>query len=434
MNSINPFKSILLPYQWEIFCDQNPFIISKISRQCGKSLTFSAKAVYKSIMNQNNLVLLVSVNQRSADELLRKVKQWAEACKVSSGGLIDYQETASSVSFNNKSRIISVPANPSSLRGWTGDVILDEFALVENDNQIFQAVLPVITSQMNGGQQHSLWICSTPSSLDTQFAKIFNSDESKWRRYEYNIYDCVKQGLKADPETLKSIVNDDLIWNTEYMVQFASGSGTAFPSEWLINTDYTSLPNSNERWLGYDVARRRDYSVITICAYDRISRDFYIEDIIRMKDKAYNEQLEMVRQLNKKYNIVGGYVDQVGVGSMIAEEIERTVNPRIKGFSWSANNKTELHDNLRSCIQNGNFKINPELKTMVISDFGNVRRYISNTGRISYSSPHTQDGHSDITSSIVLAYHSVHDNPVNFALPITHSFKSRMNYNFNRRR
>lgn len=260
-------------------------------------------------MNQNNLVLLVSVNQRSADELLRKVKQWAEACKISSGSLIDYQETASSVTFNNKSRIISVPANPSSLRGWSGDVILDEFALVENDNQIFQAVLPVITSQMNGGQQHSLWICSTPSSLDTQFAKIFNGDESKWRRYEYNIYDCVKQGLKADPETLKSIVNDDLIWNTEYMVQFASGSGTAFPSEWLINTDYTSLPNSNERWLGYDVARRRDYSVITICAFDRISRDFYIEEIIRMKDKAYNEQLETVRQLNKKYNIVGGYVD-----------------------------------------------------------------------------------------------------------------------------
>ena len=68
------------------------------------------------------------------------------------------------------------------------------------------------------GKQHSLWICSTPSSLDTQFAKIWNSDEDKWRRYEYNIYQCVEQGLKADAETLKTIVNDDLIWNTEYMV------------------------------------------------------------------------------------------------------------------------------------------------------------------------------------------------------------------------
>ena len=84
-------------------------------------------------MNDDNLVLLVSVNQRSADELLRKVKQWAEVCKISSNGLVDYSETASSVTFNNKSRIISVPANPSSLRGWSGDVILDEYALVEDD-------------------------------------------------------------------------------------------------------------------------------------------------------------------------------------------------------------------------------------------------------------------------------------------------------------
>ena len=124
-------------------------------------------------MHSDNLVLLVSVNQRSADELLRKVKQWAEACKIASNSLVSYTDNATSVTFNNKSRIISVPASPASLRGWSGDVILDEFALVEDDQQIFQAVLPVITSKMKG-KQHSLWICSTTSSIDTQFAKIWN--------------------------------------------------------------------------------------------------------------------------------------------------------------------------------------------------------------------------------------------------------------------
>ena len=226
-------------------------------------------------MNADNLVLLVSVNQRSADELLRKVKQWAEACKIASNNLITYSETASSVTLSNHSRIISVPASPSSLRGWSGDVILDEYALVDGDDEIFQAVLPVITSKMKG-TQHSLWICSTPSSLDTQFAKIWNSDEDKWHRYEYNIYQCVEQGLKADPDTLKSIVNDDLIWNTEYMVQFASGAGTAFPTEALDDIEYTTLPNTNMRWIGFDVARKSDYSVITICAYDKNNKNFYV--------------------------------------------------------------------------------------------------------------------------------------------------------------
>ena len=71
------------------------------------------------------------------------------ACKTVSN-LVDYTENASSVSFNNGSRVLSLPANPSSLRGWSGDVILDEFAMIENDEEIFQAVLPVITSKMTG--------------------------------------------------------------------------------------------------------------------------------------------------------------------------------------------------------------------------------------------------------------------------------------------
>ena len=419
----NPFKQILLPYQWSIFADQNPFIISKISRQCGKSLTFAAKAVHKSIMHSDNLVLLVSVNQRSADELLRKVKQWAEACKIASNGLVSYTENATSVTFNNKSRIISVPASPASLRGWSGDVILDEFALVEDDQQIFQAVLPVITSKMKG-KQHSLWICSTPSSLDTQFAKIWNSDEDKWHRYEYNIYQCVEQGLKADPATLKTIVNDDLIWNTEYMVQFASGAGTAFPVECLQDITYDKLPSAKQRWIGFDVARKSDYSVITLCAYDKDTKNFYVEDVVKMKDKPFNEQLQIIKDINQKHQIVGGYVDAVGVGSMLAEEIQRTVNTKIKPFYWTGANKTEAHDQLRSCIQNGNFFVNQTFKQLIVNDFGNVRRYISNTGKISYSAPHTSDGHSDITSAIVLALQAIHDNPVSFATPVSYSRSS----------
>ena len=425
VQTVNPFKQILLPYQWTIFEDQNPFIISKISRQCGKSLTFAAKAVHKSIMNADNLVLLVSVNQRSADELLRKVKQWAEACKIASNGLVTYYDNATTITFNNKSRIISVPASPSSLRGWSGDVILDEYALVDGDDEIFQAVLPVITSKMKG-TQHSLWICSTPSSLDTQFAKIWNSDEDKWHRYEYNIYQCVEQGLKADPATLKSIVNDDLIWNTEYMVQFASGAGTAFPPEALNDIEYTTLPNTKMRWIGFDVARKSDYSVITICAYDKGNKNFYVEDLVKMKDKPYNEQLQMVKTINQRYQIVGGYVDAVGVGSMLAEEIQRTINSKIKPFYWTGNNKTEAYDNLRTCIQNRNFFVNPQHKQSIINDFGNVRRYISNTGKISYSAPHNSDGHSDITSALVLALQSIKDNPASLSYPSSYTRFSRL--------
>lgn len=108
-----------------------------MSRQVGKSFTIASRAVKKSITVPNNLTVIVSVNQRSADELLRKVKQWSLACKTFAPQLIDYSENATSVTFSNGSRVISLPANPSSLRGFSGDVILDEFAMIENDDEIF---------------------------------------------------------------------------------------------------------------------------------------------------------------------------------------------------------------------------------------------------------------------------------------------------------
>jgi phage FluMu gp28-like protein len=147
-----------------------------MSRQSGKSFTVASKAVYRSISIKNNLTIIVSVNQRSADEFLRKVKQWALACKTFKPELIDYTENASSVTFNNGSRVISLPANPASLRGFSGDVILDEWALVDNTEEMFKAVLPVITSKMNGNQK-TLTVCSTPTSLDSHFAKLW-FDES----------------------------------------------------------------------------------------------------------------------------------------------------------------------------------------------------------------------------------------------------------------
>ena len=61
--------------------------------------------------------------------------------------------------------------------------------------------------------------------------------------------------------------------------------------------------------------------------------------------------------------------------------------------------------------------MNQAFKQLIVNDFGNMRRYISNTGKISYSAPHTSDGHSDITSAIVLALKAIKDNPVSFSLP-----------------
>ena len=46
-----------------------------------------------------------------------------------------------------------------------------------------------------------------------------------------------------------------------------------------------------------------------------------------------------------------------------------------------------------------------------------VRRYISNTGKITFSAPHSKDGHADITSGICLGVEAGAQNPECFATP-----------------
>ncbi len=44
----------------------------------------------------------------------------------------------------NGVRVIGLPANPETIRGFTGDVFLDEFAVHADDREIWAAVFPTL--------------------------------------------------------------------------------------------------------------------------------------------------------------------------------------------------------------------------------------------------------------------------------------------------
>jgi phage FluMu gp28-like protein len=85
---------------------------------------------------------MISVNLRSASELLRKCIQIADSYKIATPNnlksYVDFESSFDKIKFKNGSRIITLPAgSPESLRGFSGSLILDEFALVENDKLIW---------------------------------------------------------------------------------------------------------------------------------------------------------------------------------------------------------------------------------------------------------------------------------------------------------
>lgn len=170
--AINPFEHILLPYQKKLFADKSDFICVCASRQCGKSLTLAGKAVYDAILNPKTLTCIISVNERSAQEFLRKILQWAEACKIVAPNIVNYESNATSITFWNDSRIITLPSTPTSLRGFSGNVYWDEAGLCQNDDEMWAAMLPIVTSKMSGKRRYAYRL---RLPLRTQYLQIYGS-------------------------------------------------------------------------------------------------------------------------------------------------------------------------------------------------------------------------------------------------------------------
>jgi phage FluMu gp28-like protein len=416
----NPFD-ILLPYQKKIvFAKSNRCIVLQ-SRQTGKSLCAAAKAVRYAIMNPNTLTACISTGERAAAEFLLKCRQWAEACKIFANdpSLVDYEASTTQIRFSNGSRIIILPSgNPAALRGYSGNIVLDEFAIMQNDDEVWAAIAPLVTSKMNSKDKWVL-ILSTPTSETNRFAKIWFDENENWHKQKVTIYDAVSEGLKADIDSLKLLINDDFIWKTEYLCEFASSESDAFDSAWLdgMSIGFAPYDPSLPAYLGGDIARTSDFTVFAIL--QQKNGIWNIVDLVKLHNVPFNEQMEALKRTFHKYRIASGYIDETGIGKMFAEEAGRTISTRLKPFNFTQSSKADIFERLRKVASENALRCRKIDEDYIKSDFASLKRMISKNGGISYVAPHTKTGHADGATSIALALASAHDKPVSAALPFT---------------
>lgn len=400
------------------------------SRQVGKSFTAAAKIVHHAISNPNSMTACISTGERAAAEFLLKCKQWAEACFACAPAdlkpSLSYSFTAAGMKFANGSRIIILPSgNPGALRGYSGNLLIDEFAIMENDSEVWAAIAPLITSEMSGSGKKFALILSTPTSMDTRFAKIWFSQDGEWEKHKITIEDAVREGLKVNIPELKKIIADDFIWNTEYMVEFASTADTAFPSEWLrdLHTGFSEYDPTKPAYLGGDIARTSDLTVFSALQKDG-SGNYHLVGLKLLKSVSFNEQLEVLKALNKKFHFASGYIDATGIGNMFAEEAARVVSARLKPFVFTGSSKNEIFERLRKVCADNQLKTSILDEESVRSDLSLMKRMIGKAGQISFQAPHSKSGHADIACSLALGVAACHDMTASFALPESFSYNS----------
>lgn len=151
------------PFQIDHLNDSSAFRLTDKSRQIAYSFTVAAEAVAEAVLNAQGTIF-VSINLEEAREKVRYAKLVYENLDI--GGLPGLiSDNVLGLEFDNGARILSLPSRPP--RGKSKmNIVLDEFAHVQHDRQVYTAALPIIS---RGGRMR---IGSSPMGATGVFWEI----------------------------------------------------------------------------------------------------------------------------------------------------------------------------------------------------------------------------------------------------------------------
>lgn len=181
-------RSGMEPDRWQkkLLRSTGKRILLNCTRQGGKSTATAARGLWEALYRPGSLVLLVSVSQRQSAELLRRVKAlyrpFAEAFPTES-------ETVLQLELRNGSRILSLPSDSGTLRGYAGPslVVLDEASRVRDE--VLDALTPMLATS-----DGTLIVLSTPAGKRGIFFALWTDGGPEWERFTVRADDCPRHG------------------------------------------------------------------------------------------------------------------------------------------------------------------------------------------------------------------------------------------------
>lgn len=199
----NPIR-LLLPYQRKWVEDQSRFKIWNKSRQIGGSFASAFEIVLSCLAKQGDVWIVLSKGEDQVKEYFRTLVKIINIFKASyqfkGEDFPEPQLSATNIEFPNKSRIIGRPANPGTARGYSGNVLMDEFAFHEYDKEIWAALYPIIANPLRG--ELKLRIISTPNGVENMFYDLCVGDNN-FSKHQTTVHDAVAAGLELDIEQLR---------------------------------------------------------------------------------------------------------------------------------------------------------------------------------------------------------------------------------------
>ena len=411
---------LLLPYQRAWVQDSARFKIWLKSRQIGGSLAAAFEVVADAIETGGDWVIL-SAGERQALEFMDKVNRAAsifcDAVSYSSGREYRPEIQKSQLRFPNGARVLALPANPSTARGYSANLILDEFAFHENPEEIWRAVYPIISNPLRGALK--LRVISTPAGRNNKYFDLWEHAPA-FSRHQTTVYDAVAQGLALNIDELRANLADSDGWAQEFECQFMEHSSQVFPADVVKACESTdaSLDASADQFstdlrprpvlfVGIDVGRKRDLTVAW--TLERIHGGTLVTREVLVLDRVPFPQQEAIL-LPRVMAAAFTAIDATGIGGPVSEHLAASLDDtRLEGVTFTGDRKRELFERLKKALQARAVAL--PSAAVIRDDLGSMQRIVSPGGTIRYTAARTADGHADRSTALALAVHAAQRNP-----------------------
>lgn len=401
-------EAILLPYQRRWIEDRSQLKIVLKARQIGFSFAMALEGVLLAIEEPCN-VLFLSASLRQSRELMEKVYLHLRALNLLTGDLIqkareNAEECAIEVA-GGRSRLISLPANPDTVRGFTGHVFLDEFAFHRDDRAIWRAIYPTVT------RGYKLRVASTPNGKQNLFYELWTHGRG-FSRHRVDIYQAVAEGLPVNIDALREGTPDADTWAQEFECAFIDAA-TAFLTYDMISScedpaaamEPAEEPDEARRrgrlYLGVDIGRKRDLTVMWVVL--DVLGVLWTWAVKVMERAPFRVQRDALFALLPY--VERACIDATGLGAQLAEEAQEAFGCyRVEAVTFTGAVKESLAMGLRRKFEDRLVRIPPDVK--VREDLHSVRKLTTAAGNIRFDAEHTDDGHADRFWALALAVHA----------------------------
>lgn len=291
--------------------------------------------------------------------------------------------TQSRIQLPNGSRLIALPANPRTARGYPGDAVLDEFGHHEDSYAIWAAIIRQIALgneidvlSTPNGEQGKYFDLAKELGLTDGVAPDPNPKKiGIWSGHWMDVHLAVAEGCPINIEEMRELIRDNDTFAQEFLCQFLKAQGSWLPLElvaaaeddaatmdWPI--DYQPI---GPLYLGIDVGRNGDRTIAWL--------DEQVGDIMwtRMVKRIHgvpfftadgeiklNDQARML--LPWVQIATRAAMDSTGIGLGLFEFLASKVPGRVIGVNFSGS--VPVGENVPASYSNkntGNVKIKTDM-------------------------------------------------------------------------